>query len=142
MKRFISIIILCLISLNCFAVTAELKCVTKDEARNLYWVQIKYTTVDGEVFDNAYPVNTYKMMNKTQQEIQQWLVTNVKAQIDNYIAKEFFEDNSNFQTILEGFIGQTIIKTEATVEYDTNNDGIVDKTYKIKEDGTYEEVIL
>ncbi|MCK5590612.1 MAG: hypothetical protein KAI72_01530 [Candidatus Pacebacteria bacterium] len=142
MKKFISIFILGLISLNCFAVTAELKSVTKDESRNLYWVNIEYTTIDEEVFNNAYPVNSYKMMNKTTQEIQQWLVTNVKAQIDNYIAKEFFEDNNNLQPILESFVGQSIIKTEATVEYDTNNDGIVDKTYKIKEDGTYEEVIL
>jgi hypothetical protein len=127
---------------NVFAVNAKVKSITRDEPRNIFWVVIEYTMEDGEVIENAYPVTTFNLMDKTQSQIQEFLVANVKSQCRSYIAHEFFERNDILENKLSQLIGAELTVTETDVEYDYDNDGTVDKAYTVKEDGTYVEKVL
>lgn len=137
--RWIIFLLIFLLPLTAFAVDAEVKSVTKDTNRNIYWVDVEYT-IGTEKVMNSYPIKAYDVVDRTQQELNQFIAQNVRHQCKNYIANEFFKNNNNLQTKVNNMIGQSLTVTEAQITFDFDDDGVIDKTYNIREDGTYEVV--
>lgn len=129
--RWIILLSLLLMPVMGYAVDAEIKSITKDENRNIYWVDVDYV-FDGKTVRNSYPVAAYNLIDKTDAEVASFLKVNIEHQCGNYVANKFFKSNNTLQPKVDKLIGNKYKITEVDTEIDT-------KTYTIKEDGTFVE---
>lgn len=111
--------------------------------RDYIWVTIEYD-ISGTKVVNSYPLDFKNTVGKTDQEIIDWIKTNVRYQMDRYIEAQF-RKNNNAVTVanrLQALIGQEMSKDSAILQFDANNDGTVDTQWEVKEDGTYIETSI
>jgi hypothetical protein len=108
--------------------------------KDYIWIKIEYD-VGGKKVINSYPMDFKNVVGKTNQEILNWIKINVEYQCDRYIEAEFRKkvNPSIIQQKLPALIGKEYIKDSAILQFDTNKDGVADKEWEIKIDGTYIE---
>ncbi len=147
----------CLIATFAFAGTsAEIISVEQDTRKSIViWVQYKVDGIEVEYYENGslkkidgkcvapFYMQYSNAVDKTPVELEEWVKVNIEFQCDNLIKAKFY-DITNAELIASTIskkIGQQYSKEEAEVVFDIDNDGIVDKKWTVKTDGTYVEAV-
>ena len=116
-------------------------------------VESNYPKINGHfVYCTRYSKQNFKDLT-TAKAIEDYILNDIKNYDINLISKEFDKKapktiqqiqvdynataNQTFMsTSLDKLVGKTISATEASYKIDTNNDGVLDKDIRIKDDGT------
>ena len=154
MRGFICLVLICVSSLAFADVTPEIVGKAIDDNGNIV-IKTQYK-IDGVEVVSRYPqengkyywvtrysIQNFANMNATQ--IQDRIDQDIKAYADNLITQPFQEQqrralktaNSNFyNTSLSNVTGHKVTVTSAKMVVDTNFDGMQDKEWTVKTDGT------
>jgi hypothetical protein len=138
MKKLLLIILLILIPLKAYCIDAEIVGIYKDEEKQLIWLAIEYN-INGEKITNDYPVKYENIIGKNEEEINLFVDTNVKYQLNNYVIREFKKNNKDVEIILKNKVGNKYTANDTIVEIDINYDKKMEKV-KLNMDGTYEKI--
>lgn len=108
--------------------------------RDYVWVDIEYD-INGKKVTNSYPMDFKNVVGKTNAEIENWLDVNIKYQCDRYIETEFRKkiNDTIIKEKLNTLVGKEYTKDTTILEFDVNNDNVLDKSWTVDIEGNYVE---
>ena len=103
-------------------------------------VPSRYPKVDGKyVWYTQYNATNFAGMTATQ--AKQRIGADIKEAAENFLKKKYLEvENQDLiNTFLTNLVGMSATYSNATIQVDTNGDGIADKVWSVSSDGTRTE---
>jgi len=81
-------------------------------------------------------------IGKTRSQILQWISVNVRDQIKNIIVEKVKATiNDQIENAdLTSLVGRTLSESQITLNVDLDNDGTIDATVQLNDDGTYQVI--
>lgn len=154
MKKILLILLFCLFATNVFAdVTAEILSYDLDDNGNIR-VKTQYK-IDGIEVKSPYPLldgkyyfvtryNIFNFVGMTDEQIKARIVEDVTTHANTLIQQTFTQKQNTdiYANHLTELTGSKVKQTNTTIILDIDSDGVSDREWLIKTDGTYSEKVI